>query len=127
MINAIKAWLKKQNITWKSAIALAGIVVSAISAAKSAHIFPTPYNLALASVSGALLAFERFAEAFEDRTRTLERTWKSASVAQEALTAHSVTAVNTQESSRVLYARWQDALEQEQEATAGHHVASDVT
>jgi cytochrome b subunit of formate dehydrogenase len=50
----------KVTITWKEMVGIAGLIVSGISAAMSAHLFPPAYNVALASVSTFLLAFEGF-------------------------------------------------------------------
>lgn len=50
----------KVKVTWKEILGVCGLVVSGISAGMSAHLFPPAYNVALASVSTFLLAFEGF-------------------------------------------------------------------
>lgn len=56
------------KVTWKSLAALAGLIVSAISAGMTSHLFPPAYTVVLASVSGVILAVERYADSVDFRT-----------------------------------------------------------
>lgn len=84
----IKALIQKLQLkaTWKSIVAFLALALSAVSAAKSSHIFPPSYDAALAIVSGAILAFERIAEAIENNTKQM---FNSTFIHGESLTAAS--------------------------------------
>lgn len=56
------------KLTWKSVIAVCALALSLISAALSSHLFPVSVSTALAPASVILLAFERYAEAIDNKT-----------------------------------------------------------
>jgi hypothetical protein len=94
----------RDKATWVTVAGVAGMIVSALSASRSAHIFPPAYNVALASVGVILVTIDRIAVAIENSK------WVGTTL--EA----STSSIDLHESVRVCQARLNDAIEREENA-----------